>query len=121
MVQIAKDSPTAFLQDELLDEFNWLISQLSNKNEIDLFLKEFFSKTERVMLSKRLAIALLLSNGYSYRDIRKILKVSFPTVRTVQFWLDYGRGGYKQAVKKILVRPQTQKIIERIDKILDRL
>lgn len=119
MSQVSKSKIEGIIQKELYDELSWIISELSNVKEVESFFSEFLTKTEKIMLAKRFAIAVLLTKGYTYRNIRLALKVSFPTIRSIQFWLDHGRGGLKTAVEKILTRKEVQKLLERLDKIID--
>ncbi|OGG14035.1 hypothetical protein A3D77_00815 [Candidatus Gottesmanbacteria bacterium RIFCSPHIGHO2_02_FULL_39_11] len=65
------------------------------------FMNSLLTSTEKVMLSKRLAIAYLLSKGHTYRDINQILKVSNPTIRSVELLLRYKGNGLKSAIQKV--------------------
>lgn len=121
MSQVSKVKLEGIVQKELYDEFSWIVSELKDSKEVESFFSELLTQTEKIMLTKRLAIAVLLTRGYTYRDIRKVLRVSFPTIRSMQFWLNHGRGGLKGAVEKILKRREIQIFLERIDKILDKL
>lgn len=65
------------------------------------FMDSLLTATEKIMLSKRLAIAYLLSKGYAYRDINQILKVSNPTIRSVDLLLQYKGNGLRRAIQKV--------------------
>lgn len=121
MSQVSKINLEGIIQKELYDEFSWIVSELKNTQEVENFFSELLTKTEKIMLTKRLAIAVLLVKGYTYRDIRQVLRVSFPTIRSVQFWLDHGRGGYKNAVEKITSRREILAFLERVDKLIDKV
>src|SRR3989344_7650258 len=67
----------------------------------EIFLKEFLTPTEQVMLAKRLSVAFLLSKDYNYREISKILRVSTGTVNRVA--LSYRKEShYKMVIEEIL-------------------
>ena len=51
------------------------------------------------MLVRRLQVASLLEVGFTYEEIRKMLGVGSQLVARVQRWLEFGRGGYKSAVR----------------------
>ena len=53
----------------------WYPAYLINK-----FLEDFFSPTERTVMAKRLAIAVLIAKGNDYRTIAQILKVTPITI-----------------------------------------
>ncbi len=117
MAQISKIQPGVELSKEIYSQLLFLFSSLTLQTELSNFLSEFFTKTEKVMFAKRLAIAVLLERGYSYREVRMILKVSFPTIRSVEFWLQHGTG-YKSAVKKIVEREQVKEFLQRVDRFV---
>lgn len=121
MSQVSKDNLAGSIQKDLYDQFFFILADLKGNGEAEDFIGELLTKTEKLMFIKRLGIALLLVKGYTYRDIRGALKVSFPTIRSVQFWLDHGRGGYKRAVEKIVKKEGgLVNFLEKIDKVLDK-
>lgn len=120
MSQLSKTPLDEGIQTELHDQFIFCLSQLNEHEQINSFLSEFLTITERLMFAKRLAIAVLLKHGYSYRDIRKVLKVSFPTIRSVQFWLEHSGAGYQKAISSLSQREQYKLFLNRVDRILDK-
>ena len=119
MTQISKSDLSPLVKSEIYNQLNRVILECRDENEVELLLSELLTKTERIVIAKRLFIAVMLTKGYSYRDIRLVLRVSFPTVRSVQFWLEHGGKGYKQAVERILLEEKNVKILTVIDKIID--
>ncbi|OGM05764.1 hypothetical protein A2125_01085 [Candidatus Woesebacteria bacterium GWB1_43_5] len=101
MSQVSKRLLAPKVSNRIFEIFLKSISKLKDKDEIVEFLEDFLSTTERVMLSKRLSIAFLLANGYDYRTITTILKVSKGTVWSVAMSYNLG-GGYKRQVSKIM-------------------
>lgn len=121
MSQVSKTNLEVTIQKQLYDQLSYIISDLRDSKEVEEFLSELLTKTERVMLAKRLGIAMLLTKGYTYRDIRHVLHVSFPTIRSVQFWLEHGSKGYKKAAQKILSKEDIRTFITKIDALIDAL
>lgn len=121
MTQVSKFHLEQTIQKQLYDELSFTISELKDKKEVDAFLSEFLTKTERIMLAKRLGIAVLLIKGYSYRSISKVLRVSFPTIRSIQFWLDHGGKEYKSAVDKIILKEDIKKFFNKVDFLIDTI
>ena len=76
------------------------IKHLRSKEEIQLFLTDLLSPTERTMLAKRLAIAALLMRAYEYESIMNMLKVSSATISKVALVLNHNQG-YKNTINKI--------------------
>lgn len=86
-------------QTDLLDSFCEIIFNLKTKGDVYNFLKDLLNRKERFMLIRRLQIADMLMSGCSYKEIRKRLRCGFNTIAKVQRWLNFGRGGYKEALK----------------------
>lgn len=108
--------------EERIFEIFWdYLATLRKSEEINEFLISLLSFTEQVMLSKRLAIALLLARGYNYRDIDETLKVSTSTVGTVHKQILVGALGYKKAVERILKREKMENLFNNLDELLIKL
>lgn len=60
--------------------FYEVFSSNSDQDDFLLMIDDLLSPSEKIMLSKRLAIIYLLIKGVDYRDIMKTLKVSSSTV-----------------------------------------
>jgi len=88
-------------QVELLDEFCEVVSKLKTKAAIYNFFKDLLNRQERLMLIRRLLIAEMLLDKKKYSEISKELKCGSCTIARVQRWLNFGRGGYKHALKSI--------------------
>ena len=68
---------------EIVDVFAKTLCRLRGASG-ERFLKELFTRTEVLMLSKRLAMVLLIEAGYTDWTIRTRLKVSMSTVQRVR-------------------------------------
>ena len=86
-------------QVRLMDSFCKTISQFKSKAAVYNFFKDMLNRQERMMLIRRLLIAEMLQAGHSYRNIMKQLHCGSTTIARVQRWLNFGRGGYKTAIK----------------------
>lgn len=80
-------------QERLMDTFCETLSRLKTKGAIRNFLKDLLNRKERVMLVRRLLIAEMLLEGYTYREIVERLHCGTPTIARVERWLHFGRGG----------------------------
>lgn len=60
--------------------FYEVFSRNNGQDDFLLIIDDLFSSSEKIMLSKRLAIIYLLIKGVDYRDIMNTLKVSSATV-----------------------------------------
>lgn len=62
------------------------------KESTELFVEEFFTNTEKIMLAKRLSVILLLGKGMPQDLICEKLKMSPSTISKISF--DLKRGKY---------------------------
>lgn len=78
------------------------IAGIKKKKEVEDFFNDFLSPTERIVLAKRLAIAVMLAKGHDYSTIRKTLKVSPPTIAAVNGCLRYAGEGYQKVIDRLM-------------------
>src|SRR3989344_5572148 len=92
----------------ILSEFTKFTLQLRYQKADIGFFEEFFTKTERVMLAKRLAIIALLLKNVSPYSIHKTLKVSPSTVARLKRKLETRKfRGFENQLKKFLGLPNS--------------
>lgn len=90
MAQISKYPISKSVYERIFDLMLQTFSKFNTKKEVSDFIAEFLTPTERIMLSKRLAISLLLAKNYSYEEISQTLKVSKGTIGSVSSQYKYG-------------------------------
>lgn len=88
----------------ILDGLYWLLADIKSPPEMKRFLGDFFTKTERIMLAKRLAVALMITEGYEPEIIRRVLKVSTATIYRMGEWVDRGGVGLKDGLHRLVQR-----------------
>lgn len=101
--------------------FRDYLAHLRNPLDIQEFLLSLLSYTEQVMIAKRLAIALLISRGFTYEHIDQTLKVSKSTIGTVHKQILIGAMGYKKAVSHILDKEKKENLLNTLEEIILRL
>lgn len=89
------------MEEEIEDLLVQIISDLKGVGETKALLSDLLTETERMAVAKRLAIALSLTNGKSYEEIKESLKVSSATIAKVQESLD--SDGMKLAIEKVRI------------------
>lgn len=87
------------LKNQIRKTFEQALVDLKDRNELSIFLNDFFTESELEAFSKRLAIAYWLKKGRSYSNIKDNLKVSSATIASVQTQID--SKGLKLAIEKI--------------------
>lgn len=121
MTKISRRFLNKTLENHIFELFLETIVDIRNSDDARNFIEDLLSPTERIMLIKRLAIAVLLTKGYTYDDIDDTLKVSRSTIMNVSIWLKHGKSGYVKAVKKILETQKRKEFIDKIEEILLQL
>lgn len=86
-------------QEQLIDQFCETIVRLRTRKLIKNFLKDLLNRQERAMIIRRLLIAEMLSEGFTYKEIIKQLHCGTSTIAKVERWLNFGRNGYKKAIE----------------------
>jgi uncharacterized protein YerC len=102
MSQISKYPVSKQISDRIFEIFLKSLIEIKNENDGNEFISDLLSPTEKIVLSKRLAIAFLLEKGFDYKTIQSILKVSAPTIASVNTARIYGSAGYKKLISRIL-------------------
>lgn len=100
---------------KLEDGLHDIFSKFSSHSDVSRLLGDLLTPTERLMISKRVAIILLLKKGYSFQAIQKTLKVTPFTV--LRFWrmTKMGKFKYLEAPKQ---NKKSDSFLGGIEKIL---
>lgn len=102
MAQVSRVPLREKLKGRVFEVFYRALAEAKLSEEVKLLLDDLLTPTEKVMLSKRLAIAILLIKEYDYRAIQEILKVSPGTIWKVAGWLKFKGEGYRRVANKLL-------------------
>ncbi|KKQ92438.1 MAG: TrpR-like protein [Microgenomates group bacterium GW2011_GWC1_39_7b] len=103
----------------IFDLFSESLVSIKNKNKLDIFLSDFLSPTEKIMLAKRFAVAVLLAKGNSYEEIKRILRVTTATIAKMNLHIKYGEKGMNEVVENVLKRDSARIIWEEIQSMFD--
>lgn len=118
MAQISKYPIAKHIVDRIFEIFLKTFVEIKSREEADQFISDFLTPTEKIMLAKRLTIALLLEKGYDYRTIRQLIRVSAPTIASVNVARQYGSKGYNKLITRIL---RDEKFINLLDDAVVKL
>jgi len=89
-----------------------VITRLARSGKTSVALGKLFTKTEKLMLAKRLAIIVMLDQKESMYAIEHILKVSPSTVARLSLY--YERGAYRELLEEIRKQYSFWTLIEKI-------
>jgi len=100
-MQISKIKLRPKVEREIKDMLAQVVSDLKSQNNTRIFLRDFLTPAEELVLAKRLAILLYLEKGKSYEEIKQDLRVSSATIASVQSMLEQGSEGFMLALKRM--------------------
>ena len=115
MTQISKYPLSKEIEERVYEVLMESIAAANSKTTVHNLLNDLLSPTERLMIAKRLSIALLLLKKYDQRLISRWLKVSLTTVSKVSLALQSGRGGYQSVIGSILRKEELKEFLNKID------
>ncbi|MEK7470434.1 MAG: hypothetical protein AAB622_00295 [Patescibacteria group bacterium] len=105
--------------DRIFSLFVGTLADQRDKKKLSKFIDDFFSPTEKIMFSKRLAAAVLVAKGHDYVSIRQILRVSPPTIAKLSLKIKYGGEGLNPVIESIFKKQASQIIWEEIESLFD--
>ncbi len=85
---------------ESVDRLFEVIASLQNKEDCYRFFEDVCTIKEIQDMAQRFDVALLLDQGVNYQQIAKEVGVSTATISRVSRCLNYGSGGYQEAIEK---------------------
>jgi len=106
------------VEEELQDNFSFLISSLTSAKDIQHFFETFLTPEEKVMLTKRLMLHLMVENRYSIDEISSVLSVSKETVYKHRNILLWAGKEYKEIIVKITTRRKVKVFWKKVEELL---
>ena len=91
----------ANIHSQAVDKLFEAILNLDSVDECYNFFEDICTIKEIQDMSQRLEVAIMLKDGLNYQDISKQTGVSTATISRVSKCLNYGSGGYNNAIEKL--------------------
>lgn len=101
MPQVSKNPVPKETERKIKKAFTRAFVDIRSEREMERYIFDLLTPTERIMLAKRLAIAALLIEGLPYHQIAEGLKVSTSTIGRVKLWLRTAGGGYRLVIERM--------------------
>lgn len=114
MTRISKRPLRKDLEKRMFHIFWQAFAQLNNEHDVFEFLEDLLSPAEKIMLAKRLAIAILLEKSWGYDEISSTLKVSSTTVNNVRQKTSILGKGFSRVIKNILKKEEVASFFEEL-------
>jgi len=120
-MQVSKKEVNKEIEKKIFNALYRVLADLKKPDEIKAFLEDVLSETERIVVAKRVGIAMYLSKNKSYEAIRTDLKVSSATIASVQKWLEQGGEGLGLALKTVEADEWAGEMTEKITGSIKRM
>ncbi len=120
-MQVSKKDVSYRIEKKIFRSLFQVLSDLKKPSDVEKFLSDVLSETERTVLAKRLGIAYYLNKNKSYEAIRQDLKVSSATIANVQKWMEEGGEGLALALKAIEADEWAGEMADKIGEQLKRV
>ena len=102
----------------ILKDLYTVLVRIEKKKHAGHFLDSILTPTEKIMIAKRLAIALMLLEEYPFRIIGKTLKVSEATVSTIKERLDRDGEGFEMMWDYVRGSSSQSPLLRKIEKLV---
>lgn len=121
MPHVSRKPISKDLYKEILQELWWVLTNTKEEREMAVFLGDFLTDTEKIMLAKRLALANLLLRGWEWNEICRLLNVSSATINRMQRWLQGSGAGFRLALKRLEKKERWEDFWSKVDQILSEI
>jgi len=121
MPQVSKRKLDSDLESAIENQLWSSITKISDIPTAYQFFSDLLTKTEKVMLSKRIACAILLIRGKSASSIKNCLNVTYSTIGTVSAWVKNAKPKTRNILLQFSKEKDWENITDRIDELLDKL
>ena len=95
------------------------VSEVKGRTNVQAFLNDLLTPVERVMVAKRLAIAVLLLKKMAYGEIVDLLKVSNETIARIALIIKNSQG-FNIAIDKVIRSEAGREIWREIENLIYR-
>lgn len=100
MTQISRHKLPKKLEKELLDNLDSIFVSINKKDEMVSFLSALFTDVEKLMLAKRIALIIMVNEGFNDTEIANALHLTRITVAKTRYFFESRGEGYKIALQK---------------------
>ena len=105
--------------ERIFDLFLKTTISIKDKKKLQGFMNDLYSPTEKIMLAKRLACAVMIAKGNNYQSIRRTLRISPPTIAKMSMLVKYKGQGLTPILEEILKRDAFKIIWKELASIVD--
>lgn len=103
----------------IFDLFIETTISIKDRKKLQRFIDDLYSPTEKIMLAKRLACAVMIAKGSNYQSIKRVLRITDPTIAKMSVLVKYKGDGLTPIIEEILRKDSFRIIWEEITDAFD--
>jgi len=119
MSQVSKVKLDKELESELYKQFWYSLGKINNSQKSADFFSDILTDTERLMLAKRFAAAILIIRGKSPTEIRSTIRLAYSTIGSISSWIKNAKPATKNILESLSKEKNLDSIFDKIDEILE--
>ena len=119
-MQVSKTKLNPQVKKQIYEIFYQTVADFKRPEDVKIFIRDFFTKTEQSVMTKRLATAMYLEKGRSYQQIKTALKVSSATIANVDKMMNKNSEGFILALQRIEAEEWAFKLARKISDFLKK-
>lgn len=121
MPQISKIKLDKELELELFNQFWNSIGKINTYQKSTDSFSDILTPTEKIMIAKRFAAAILIKHGQSFTDIRNSIHLSYSAIGRISSWVNNARPETNKLLDSISKEKSLDSIFDKVDEILDKI
>jgi len=119
MPKVSQNPLSSEMQKEISSAFVRTLARIDDDSLLKKFIDDLLTPGEKLMLSKRLMVTILLQKGYSCGSVCRMLKMSKTTVYLYQRDILRAGDGYKKIFELFFKESKGRQWLESMSKALD--
>ncbi|PIZ97435.1 MAG: hypothetical protein COX78_04550 [Candidatus Levybacteria bacterium CG_4_10_14_0_2_um_filter_35_8] len=101
MPQVSKIRLDKKTEEELIKKLEMALAKIGSTQEMSSFLDSLLTKNEKIMVAKRLVVAILIQENYTDSQISRVLNLTRITVAKARLFYELRSGDLKIGIKKL--------------------
>lgn len=121
MSQVSKVKLDKELEHELYKQFWYSLAKINNSAKSSDFFSDMLTDTEKLMLAKRFAAAILIIRGKSPTEIRSAIRLAYSTIGSISSWVKNAKPATKNILEGLSKEKNLDSVFDKIDEILEAI
>lgn len=121
MPQISKNQLDPEIKKKLIETLDELLAGIPTAEQAHVVINDLFTRTEQIMLGKRIAAVFLLTKNWTIRDVCGALKMSSATVLRLREKVENESRGLQVMIGYLIKNEKRINSSTKVEKILETI